>query len=159
MHVTWPDNEAFHQVLASQRMMESKANQAKATAVRFVLLIGSERTQPPWPCFCIATCTTDMVMNSMKFPLRASIFRTWYYTFVRQIHFKANPSTVHFYAAEQDLWYRRAETAIARGEESLAREALQRRKTYQVCAQGHFLPCFESIPKSPAASPCMPQMD
>ena len=31
-----------------------------------------------------------------------------------------------------DEWYSRAELALSKGEEALAKEALQRRKTYQV---------------------------
>ncbi len=33
----------------------------------------------------------------------------------------------------QDEWYRRAELALAKGDDDLAREALKRRKAYAVC--------------------------
>lgn len=36
----------------------------------------------------------------------------------------------------QDDWLKRAELAVSKGEDELAREALKRRKAYQVSAQG-----------------------
>ena len=38
-------------------------------------------------------------------------------------------------SALQDDWYRRAELALGKGEEDLAREALKRRKAYEVPSQ------------------------
>jgi phage shock protein A len=38
-------------------------------------------------------------------------------------------------SALQDDWYRRAELALGKGEEDLAREALKRRKAYEVPLQ------------------------
>jgi phage shock protein A len=42
--------------------------------------------------------------------------------------------------AAADNWKRRAEWALRRGDEDLAREALKRRKTYEVCLLLHAYP-------------------
>lgn len=98
------------QVLASQKQIDAKYESALDTAV----------SSTPDPCSRPATCTCLLCSLSNA-----------------SLGLPRSPCTAAHTAAcvpQQKAWQRRAELAVQKGDDDLAREALRRRATYQVSA-------------------------
>lgn len=93
----------MRQVMASQKQLEVKYHQAQQTAVRTMTL------EP------LCSCTDVLVAMQT----------------VSAAQERERITKVLPYLS-QDEWYRRAELALNKGDDDLAREALKRRKAYAV---------------------------
>ena len=98
---------ALVQVVASQKQLEMKYKQAQQTAVRGVACL-------------VAICAVPLQLADSH---HGCLVRSWGCLALEMLY------------ARQDDWYRRAELALSKGEEDLAREALKRRKAYEVLLQ------------------------
>lgn len=120
------------QVMASQKQMEAKFKQAQATAVSVVDLTPTSHSSVPGtriaaylPASC--GCTLCGCLGHPCTPQLRHITVT--------PHSKSTALALcccTFITPPQDDWLKRAELAVSKGEDELAREALKRRKAYQV---------------------------
>lgn len=114
------------QVMASQKQMEAKFKQAQATAVSVVDT--NQPQQCSWRTHCsVSACqlwpTLWLPRASMHSPIASR------HNFTQQVNSTMCCCTL---TPPQDDWLKRAELAVSKGEDELAREALKRRKAYQV---------------------------